>query len=458
MSVDAKRSAQRRRDLSRRQFLQTAGLIGAGVLAGGLLGCNSKPTATAPAAGPTVVTPKKTTIRYWTFLDPKDSNPRSQAQTEIISKFMAKNPNIEVQVELAPWQTIDKQLIQATAAGQGPDVAKIGEPVLATVVAAGALVPLDPFVTRWSAATKKDFIFDYNATVFGGKKMAFFNDHRILGLLFYRQDWLKAKKLSAPRTWDELLEAAKAIKTDNIAGFAVGLSKKGQAAELRNYLFPALWGRGGDMLNADGTAAFHSAAGVQAFQFLQECQVAGVFPAGLADVDLDKTLDMMKSSTLGMNLHGTHRLKSAQTGQGVGANLVTAPVPGVAVGKPSPVQPSGQTLAISKDSKNPEAAWEFLEYMISPEAEEINARVGGEAPTRASTYEAAWFKTPEAAEMMAWKDAIINGAKVFQYPEKFAQLMDILAEAGQAIVLNKAEVKKTLDAAALKWNTVIGKA
>jgi hypothetical protein len=71
--------------------------------------------------------------------------------------FKKKQPNINVLMEIAPWQTVDQQLLQAAGAGRGPDVVRIYSPNLPIHVAAGSIIPLDGFFDYWTKEQREDF-------------------------------------------------------------------------------------------------------------------------------------------------------------------------------------------------------------------------------------------------------------------------------------------------------------
>jgi multiple sugar transport system substrate-binding protein len=64
--------------------------------------------------------------------------------------------------------------------------------------------------------------------------------------LYYRKDLLDAKGLKAPKTYDELLSAAKALQTADIAGFALQLPQN--EGGIINWM-EFLWGYGGDLVD-----------------------------------------------------------------------------------------------------------------------------------------------------------------------------------------------------------------
>ena len=124
------------RTVTRRGFLRL-GLALGGMAA--LAGC-SAPGSSGPAAansGGSVAVPtanpagapaaaKKAVITYWTPLDHKDTtNARSKAEVAMVDLFRKKYQNVEVNAVTVHWQKMDDQIIQAAAAGKGPDVAQL---------------------------------------------------------------------------------------------------------------------------------------------------------------------------------------------------------------------------------------------------------------------------------------------------------------------------------------------
>jgi multiple sugar transport system substrate-binding protein len=439
------------RPFTRRKLITSSLVALAGAGAGSALSM-ARPAAAAPA----VVKPSS--VRYWTFLDPKDPGPRSVAQTQIIDAFHKKYPNIEVTIELAPWQTADGQVIQAAQAGRGPDVVKLYSMRLTQHIPAQTILPLNDYVVSWSQKVRDDFLYDWNATVWNGKKMSFFGEHRVI-VFWYREDWLKEAGLKdPPRTWEAVAEAAKATtRGDRRWGYIQALSRSHNAANLMEMFIPAILGYGGEFLGEKDRALFNGPAGVKVFEWLADMVYKHkAMPAGAVALNPDTMLDGIKAGTYGMSANGSHRVVSAQAGKGVGRNLLTAPMPSPDPGRPSPAVVAGQTLCMGKFCTDRDAAWKFIEHMISPEMELINAKVGGEMPSRKSTYDDPWFRSPDAELMRSWKEYILKRNLGVKYPEKFVTLSDFLAEAVQQVITSRRPAKAALDEAAKKWHAEIG--
>lgn len=391
------------------------------------------------------------TLRYWSFLDPKDPNPRSVAQTKIIEDFMARNPDIAVKVEVVHWSKMVSMLITAAGAGQAPDVALIHSSRMPMAIEAGAAVPLDPYVAAWTEREKKDFLLPFEAMMYKKHLYSLPWEHRVESILMYRKDLFeKAGVDAAPRTWTEVEQAARKLTGPNLWGFVWALSRKDAAANVK-ILESLYWSLGGDLYGPDGTAAVNSPAGVRIAQTMADLvQKAKVMPSGI--IGVEEARSMTKAGTAAMLVDGTQVVGSIQAGKGIGRNLRTAPLPSFDASKPAPAIVAGQTLAISRDAKDPKAAWRFIAHMVSPAAQIINAKIGQNMPTRRSAYEDPWFRTEEASELVAWKNYIVAGGRPYESVELSDFLNDSLAQAYEEILTGRAPVKEALDRAAARFD------
>lgn len=403
---------------------------------------------------------EKVEIRYMNFIDPTKEGPRSLALRNIITNFERKYPQYKVTVDVVPWAEIDKILISAVASGKGPDVVRISSLVLGQHIPARTIIPLDRFFTNWSSEQKEDFITPWDLTVWNGKKMAFFLENRTV-VLYYREDYLKKAGFEKPpKTLNELIKMARSIQKTipNVAGFAIGLSAKRRAATLQEIIPPLVWSAGGEIIDNNGNAIYNSPGGVKAFQLIRDLvRKYEVMPKSVVAYTYDDIHSGLQSGTIAIGALGSHRyvdIRSSMKPE-LQKYFKTSPLPGFEELAPALI--FGWTLAISSVSKNPDGAWKFLEYMISPEAQLINARVAGELPSRKSTYNDPWFKTEDAIHMKIWKDYIKNYGRGFKYPEKYTQMAEGWGDAIQKAILEDADIKQVLDEAAQNYNKLLEK-
>jgi multiple sugar transport system substrate-binding protein len=391
------------------------------------------------------------TLRYWSFLDPKDPNPRSVAQTKIIEDFTAKNPDTAVKVEVVHWSKMVSMLITAAGAGQAPDVVLIHSSRMPMAIEAGAVIPLDPYVAGWGDKEKKDFLLPFEAFWYKKHLYSLPWEHRVESILMYRKDLFEKAGIAAPpRTWTEIEPIARKMTGPNLWGLVWALSRKDAAANVK-ILESLYWSLDGDFYHPDGTAAVNSAVGIRIGQTLAGLvQQAKVMPPGI--VGVEEARGMTKAGTAAMLVDGTQVVGSIQAGKGIGRNLRTAPLPSFDASKPAPAIVAGQTLAISKNSKSPDAAWRFVAHMISPAAQIVNAKIGQNMPTRRSAYTDPWFHTEEASDLVDWKNYVLAGGRPYDPIELSDFMNDSLAQAYEEILTGRAQVKDALDRAAARYN------
>jgi len=133
----------------------------------------------------------------------------------------------------------------------------------------GWVIPLDDMVTeemksKWSPSTIEALSYD-------GKLMAIphLNSVRIL---LVRKDLLKEAGLEVPKTWEDIVEAAKVLTIDKDGDGNIdqwGYIYSAGAGESAMETFSSfLYTAGGSLWNEDGTPAFNSPEGLKALQFM----------------------------------------------------------------------------------------------------------------------------------------------------------------------------------------------
>ena len=395
----------------------------------------------------------KNTIRYWTFLDPNStSDPRCEAQKQIINNFEKKNPSIDVRVEFVPWGRLTPDMIQAAEAGNTPDVARCAITYLAMETDAKSILPLDEFTKKWSKANKQDWLLPESYTTVNGKRMALFIEHRARGL-FVRKDLFDQAGLPLPKSLDELASATAKISKTGVNGFVVGISKKEDGAMFGEWFLQIMASLGYDLEDKQGKASFNNEAGVRIMQWLYDMvNKYNAMPSSVASMGAEDSLMGMKAGRIAVMPEGSHRMAAARAAAGMADKIIFMPSLGFDPAKPAPAITSGYTLVMGKDTKNKLAAWKFIEWVTSRESMVINAKIGGEMPARKSSYNDPFFKTGKGLEMLEWRGYVEKYGMVPTYPEKWSLMMAVLCDAAQEIIVNKIPPKQALDTAATRYN------
>ena len=207
----------------------------------------------------------------------------------MVENFDAAYDNITVETYTQPYSSYLDQLLIASAAGNGPDVAHIKAEWLPQFLALGVVKDLYPYASE-------ELLSDFSESSIAAATV----DGKLVGMpwfcnayaMFYNKDLLeKAGITELPTSMDELMEAAEkisALGTDEngnkIYGLALANSNL-EASEGYNML-PILWGYGAEYQDADGKIAIASDAGIEAYTAIQNLYVNDISPKGASFKDI----------------------------------------------------------------------------------------------------------------------------------------------------------------------------
>jgi multiple sugar transport system substrate-binding protein len=386
-----------------------------------------------------------TTIEYWDFVDPNLQNPRSQMLKKNLARFEELNPSIKVKFVRLPFAEIDKRLVQGAASGVTPDVIKIYNSSLALHVDAGGLEPLDQLAAK---VDKNDWILPWDSTVFDGKKMALPYEHRVW-ITYYRKDILDRVGVPVPKSWDDMCKIAPKLVAANVTPYGMGFSKADNASILAEFFNNILFQVGTEVVDAKGNAAFGNDKGLKFFQLISDLTKCKALPAEAPEYTYDAGREAVVAGRAATTTLGTHQFVVARAA-GPGDKLQWAPGPSF-TGEAPPSGVYNWNLTIGRYSKNKEAAWKFLEYMTSTEAQ-VNLAKGGENPSRKSTYRDPWFSTPEAKLLKEWAEFMQKQGKFRRFPPTWNDLTQILAEECQNIFLKGLAPREAMNRVVKRFN------
>ena len=260
------------RPLSRRRLLQGAVAGAAGVAAASALG--SRPAAAMPARSSALLRPasvqdERVEILHWSHPLTDDD---MKVFTPLIQRFQDAGNNVDVKIELVPWDGRIERKMSAAVAGTSPDCSYLNVDEFTTYVEEGALVELDQYMPEEDRA---DFLpgprdaMEWDGHIYEIPVLHAFR------VSYYNTDVWQKSGLAAdqtPRTWQELDDALAKIKAAKDAGtheawpMAMEGSGSGPTPVLRNFN-PWFYQAGGSLLTADGKSGYDSEAGVKAAEW-----------------------------------------------------------------------------------------------------------------------------------------------------------------------------------------------
>lgn len=338
-----------------------------------LAGCTAVPAApgevAAPAAGEQI---------QLVFRQNDPPNEVGDLFERAIAEWNSSHPNIQVTFENVPWAQAQEQYVREVQAGGGPDVAQMAFVWTRDLAIADLVMNLDSFIESAPPGTvdgmesfKEDFLGydlgEYEESIYG---IPFSVDTFAMG---YRPDIFEAAGVTEfPDTWDALFDAAQQLTADTDGDgrtdqygfcFPAGSGPTSGMWFLANYY---LWSNGHWFIQeaADGgwEVGTTPEAVAEAMTYFNNFFAASATPESM--IAIDSWGDPEYTSALGRGdcaiLFLPPQAFRAAEGQSEIA-LASAPDPQGSVTRISHL--GGRTLVINPNTKHPEAAWAFLQFL-----------------------------------------------------------------------------------------------
>jgi multiple sugar transport system substrate-binding protein len=208
-------------------------------------------------------------------------------------------------------------------------------------------------------------------------------------LFFYRKDLFEKHNLKALSSWDDVLAAARTINSSEAAGAPGGgkvygyVMRAAQGNAAVADFMPIFWAFGAEMFDAAGKPQVNSTEGINALRFMLE--LGRYAPPGYASFNADEVSAHLLQGTAAMSINWPAWIssfndpaKSKVIGKMEFTQLPGAQAPGRA-------EIGNWLIAIPRDAKNKDAAFDFLLWATSQEQMKRSA-LRGNPPTRRSVF------------------------------------------------------------------------
>lgn len=349
------------------------------VIAALVLAACPSPTTQVPATEPPPK-PEKVKIKVWFHSGKGEEREVLDAQ---VADFNAMQDEVEVEAIRLPEGSYNEQVSAAALAGDLPDLLDFDGPFLYNYAWAGYLTPLDPYV---SDELRADFLPSIIAQgTYGGKLYSlgtFDSGLAIWGNKAYLEKAGVRIPTGIEDAWDlaEFNEALQKLQALDEVEYAIDFKMNYGQGEWYTYGFsPIIQSWGGDLIDrsdymsADGVLNGPEAVEAMTwFQSLFEDGYANVKPAGDDDFYGRKITAL---AWVGHWMWTPHH-------EGLGDDLVLIPMP--KFGDKAVTGMGSWNWGITTQSKHPEAAWKFLEYLIDPDQILRMTNANGAVPARKS--------------------------------------------------------------------------
>jgi ABC-type glycerol-3-phosphate transport system substrate-binding protein len=371
--------------ISRREMLRMTALAGLGLVAAQCgAPATQAPQATeaaqateAPAAAPPG---EKVAVRL-VVMD-YDENMKPDTQT-LVDQFNQSQDKVEATLDVYAWGPGHDILVAQISGGQAPDLCNVSAQWLGEWASIDEVMPLDDLLSQ-------EFLANF---VPSGVK-AFIIKDQLLGMpyfldpraMYYRTDLFEAQGLNPPKTWADVIAAGQKLHNPpDMTGYGMAFSGKSDTGDYWWYAWLGVIGAEGNprIWTDDGHSRFNTPEGVQATQFLvdlaQQYKITNQdFSSAGRDEELQPLFYAGKLSMLQTGSWFPTLLKNNAPDMAYGVEMIPVAEEGT---KPT----TGfwpDAVLMFKQTKQPQAAAEMLQFMFTKDNRLLFAKQRGVIPER----------------------------------------------------------------------------
>ena len=363
---------------------------------------------------------------------------------EVAAAFEKQNPDIDVKVEVVPWNTLLQRLTTDIAGGTAPDISIIGTRWLLDFAAQGVAEPIDGYLTPEFKGTFIDTFM--TPSVIDGKTMGLPVAASARAMMV-NLDLFEKAGAKVPTNWDELYAAAQKIsKLKDTFGFGL----QGKEIETDAYFYYALWTHGGDIFGKDGKSGLNSPEALEAATLYKKMIDEGLTQPSPTNYNREDVFNLFKQGKVGMIFTFPMLIPQVKA-EAPNLKYQVLPFPAKRAKATYGVT---DTLMMFSTSKVKKEAWKFIEFAFKDEWRTQFDHGEGFLPVTKGVAAEDFYKTDPDISAFA---AGLPYAKFAPTIENWEEIADTTVQALQKIYLGQQAPKAALDEAAAKINKIRGK-
>jgi ABC-type glycerol-3-phosphate transport system substrate-binding protein len=390
------------------------------------------------------------------------------ALNDLIAEFEKTHPNIKIKAQYVPTgDALIQKLITAIQSQTAPDISWLHADFMEDLVAADAIYKMDHFIKGPNGIPQSDLDDIYPALITYSKwrDTLYSLPMEATNLaLIYNKNMFRAAGLDPnhpPATWEELRDYSRKLTFDKdkdgkFEQVGMFLPIFPAAGPLSSWMvwqwYPYLWQAGGYDYALDQThVLYDSEEGIKALKLWKDIFEELNLRNFTTDFDV-----AFVSNHLAMAMDGPWNLPRYKD---LLKNIdwAVAPLPQGPAKKATIV--GGEYLAIFKQSKHPDAAWEFIKWMIQPETQAMWSMKSGYLPIRHEALNVPEFKAylDKNPNFKVFVEQMEYGQAQRQLDYGGLEVSRNIAEAIEKATIGRMDAAQSLKESARKSNEIIAR-
>jgi multiple sugar transport system substrate-binding protein len=350
------------------------------------------------------------------------------------AKMEAEGSPKRAEFQLVPYEQQTQLFLAALAAGNAPDVISLD-------------IILHPYFNSIGAfldITDRIEALEYRSALPEGMLHLGEHEGRYYGIPYtvdlsglvwnktlFREAGLDPER--PPQTWDELIEYAQVLTKDldndgETDQYGFGIVGTSAGWQMFGFM-PVVWSYGGDLLNSDGTEVLiDSPESIEALQmWVDLIHKYKVAPINSATWQYSDVYNGFVTGRIAMMLSGNYNIITFQD-DAPDLDFGITFIPRAAHGQHASFS-GGNLMAISRDTKQVDLAWEFVEFAMSEDIQvEVWAKSGA-LPVRTDLFDNKYFAKDPRFAVFADILEVARAPYSTKYNELYAPMLTAMQRA-----------------------------
>lgn len=327
-----------------------------------------------------------------------------------VEEFNKVYPNVKVNLEPNTWNEYWTKLEASATSGSAADVFWLNGPNIAKYAKGGVLLPIDDLIktagidlSNYPEALVK--LYNVDGVQYAIPKdfdtIAVWYNKKIFdeaGVPYPKEDW----------TWEEMVATAKTLTKSDKSVYGISAAYRDQTG-----IYNTIYAAGGNVISDDKKTSGYDKAETQlGIQLWVDLLKEGVSP-DIASFEETEDYVQFLSGRLAMHWNGSWFLNQVIESENKDHIGVVA-LPSINGKKGTVIHGLGN--CISKGTKNPEAAWKWVEFLASEKAHKLSAETGAAIPAFKGTAKD-WVEKNPNYDL----NTFIKAAQEYSYPYPASQ-------------------------------------
>ena len=334
-----------------------------------------------------------------------------------------------------------------------PDLIGMNPPWTREFYDMGILAPLDDLMAA-DPFFKKDNYFQASFTPIEGhtylapvNSMAFF--------LFYNKTMFKEAGIEPPTTWDELVEAAKALTVPekNQYGITMSMSEQEASNGAILSLYPLLYAQNGRTL-VDGKYTVETEGMENAMKLLETLSKNGSILPGTTTRSEFQIIEEFAAGNVGMVISHNGHINTV-TNRDPNLEFGIVPLPSVDGKGTVELRHHGWDIGIAANSQHKEEAWKFISFLLNAENVEAMCNEMLKVPAMYGISVNYLDKYPVVKDAIDYMNEYEMVEELMAMP-KSATCWVELTKAGSAVIQGTKTTEEALPEVQEAWNRILG--